>query len=73
MEKKDKDYPPKSGILPQYAHLKGMAQNMPVIRKLLGLSEYGRIPTDTAIGRAVQRFIENDRSSTVCESGTDKH
>lgn len=73
MDKQDKDYPPKSGILPQYAHLKGMAENMPVIRKLLGLSEYGRIPTDTAIGRAVQRFVENDRSSTVCESGTDKH
>lgn len=70
MDKQDKDYPPKSGILPQYAHLKGMAENMPVIRKLLGLSEYGRIPTDTAIGRAVQRFVENDRSSTVREGGT---
>lgn len=62
---KDKDYPPKSGILPQYAHLKGMAENMPVIRKLLGLSEYGRIPTDTAIGRAVQRFIENDSKDAL--------
>lgn len=71
MVNKDKDYPPKSGILPQYAHLRGMAENMKVIRKLLGLSEYGRIPTDTAIGRAVQRFVDNDRSSTVRESGTD--
>ena len=62
----DKDYPPKSGILPQYAHLKGMAENMPVIRKLLGLSEYGRIPTDTAIGRAVQRFVENDSKDAMC-------
>jgi hypothetical protein len=61
MDKENKDYPPKSGILLQYAHLKGMAENMPVIRKLLGLSEYGRIPTDTAIGRAVQRFVENDK------------
>ncbi len=56
----DKDYPPKSGILRQYAHLKGMSENLPVIRKLLGLSEYGNISTNTAIGRAVQRFIEND-------------
>jgi hypothetical protein len=61
----DKDYPPKSGILPQYAHLKGMAENMPVIRKLLGLSEYGRIPTDTALGRTLQRFVENDREDVV--------
>lgn len=65
MKQEDKDYPPKSGILPQYAHLKGMAENMPGIRKLLGLSEYGRIPTDTAIGRAVQIFIENDRENVV--------
>jgi len=69
----DKDYPPKSGILPQYAHLKGMAQNMPVIRKILGLSEYGAIPTNTAIGRAVQRFVENDRKNAVCESGLNQH
>jgi hypothetical protein len=65
---KDKDYPPKSGILPQYAHLRGMAENMPVIRKILGLSEYGAIPTDTAIGRAVQRFVENDRKNALCKS-----
>jgi len=71
MDKKDKDYPQKSGIFPQYAHLKGMAENMPVIRKLLGLREYGRIPTDTAIGRAVQRFVENDRASAMRESGAD--
>ncbi len=62
---KDKDYPPKSGTLPQYAHLRGMAENMPVIRKLLGLSEYGQIPTHTAIGRAVQRFIENDSKDAM--------
>ena len=68
----DKDYPPESGILPQYAHLKGMAENMPVIRKILGLSEYGRIPTDTALGRALQRFSENDSKDAVCESGVDK-
>lgn len=61
----DKDYPPKSGILPQYAHLKGMAQNMPVIRKLLGLSEYGTIPANTAIGRALQRLVENDSKDDV--------
>ena len=71
MDKKDRDYPQKSGIFTKYSDLRGMAENMPVIRKLLGLSEYGRIPTDTAIGRAVQRFVENDRSSTVCESRTD--
>lgn len=67
----DDDYPPKSGILPQYAHLKGMAENMPVIRKLLGLPEYGRIPTDTVIGRAVQRFIDNNRQNALCSSGDD--
>lgn len=65
MDTKDDDYPPKSGILPQYAHLKGMKENMPVIRKLLGLSEFGRIPTDTAIGRALQRFVENDSKDVV--------
>ena len=67
----DKDYPPATGILPQYAHLKGMAENMPVIRKLLGLSEYGIIPTNTAIGRAVQRFIEHDSKDVVRESRID--
>lgn len=66
----DKDYPPKSGILPQYENLKGMSENMPVIRKLLGLPEYGKIPTNTAIGRAVQRFIENNSKDVVRESGT---
>ena len=64
---KDKDYPPNDGILPQYAHLKGMAQNMPVIRKLLGLPEYGRLP-DTTIGRALQKLVDNDRKDVVCES-----
>ena len=53
------------GILKQYAHLKGMAENMPVIRKLLGLSEYGTIPTNTPIGRAVQRFVENSGKDDV--------
>lgn len=62
MEIKDV-YPPESGILTQYAQLKGMQNNMPVIRKLLGISEYGTIPTDTAIGRAVQRFVENSREN----------
>lgn len=57
---KDKDYPPKSGVLPQYAHLKSMQDAMPVIRKLLGLSEYGQIPTNTAIGRAMQRIVDNN-------------
>lgn len=61
------------GILKQYAHLKGMAQNMPVIRKLLGLPEYGKIPTNTAIGRAVQRFVENTGQDSVCESGINQH
>lgn len=47
-----------------------MHENMPVIRKLLGLSEYGAIPENTAIGRAVQRFIENDRKNDVREGRT---
>lgn len=67
----DEDYPPRSGILPQYAHLRGIAENMPVVRKLLGLSEYGNIPTNTAIGRAVQRFIDNSGKDAVCESDPD--
>lgn len=62
----EEDYPPNSGILPQYAHLRGMAENMPVIRKILGLSEYGTIPTNTAIGRALQRFVENDSKDDLC-------
>ncbi len=62
----EEDYPPKSGILPQYAHLRGMEQNMPLIRKILGLSEYGTIPTNTAIGRALQRFVENDSKDDLC-------
>ncbi len=60
----DTDYPPQSGILPQYAYLKGLAQNMPVIRKLLGLSEYGRLP-DTPLGRAMQRIIEHAGENDV--------
>jgi hypothetical protein len=64
---KDKDYPPESGILPQYAHLKGMAENMKVIRKLLGLPEYGRLP-NTSIGRALQKLVDNNRKDDVRES-----
>ncbi len=54
----DMDHPPKSGILPQYAHLRGLAENMPVIRQLIGLSEYGQFPTNTPIGRALQRLVK---------------
>lgn len=61
----DKDYPGKDGILPQYAHLRGMAENMPVIRKILGLPEYGRIPTNTAIGRALQTIVNNSGKDAV--------
>jgi hypothetical protein len=68
MDRIDKDAYLQSGVLLQYAHLKGMVENMPVIRKLLGLSEYGSIPTNTAIGRAVQRFIENDSQNVMRES-----
>lgn len=70
MNNNDKDYPPKSGLLPQYENFKGMTQCMPIIRKLLGISEYGRIPTDTFIGRAVQKFIDNDRKDVMCKSTT---
>jgi hypothetical protein len=66
------DHSPKSGILPQYAHLKGIQENLPVIRQLLGLSKYGQFGDKGAIGRAVQRFIENDSQNVVCESGIDK-
>ncbi len=67
----DKNKIPASGILPQYANLKGMAENMPVIRKILGIPEYGRIPRNTAIGRAVQRFIDNNRQNAISESSID--
>jgi len=66
--RKSNDYPPRSGILPQYAHLKGIEENLPVIRKILGLPEYGRIPTDNPIGRAVQRCIENSSKDDVRKS-----
>ena len=66
MDKKDKDYPPKSGILPQYAYLKGMADCMPIIRKLLGMPAHGPIPSNTAIGRAVQRIVDNSSKNDVC-------
>lgn len=58
----DKDYPLKFGILSQYSHLKGMHENMPVIRKLLGLPEYGKLP-NTALGRALQTIAEKHRSN----------
>ncbi len=64
----DKDYPTKSGILPQYAHLRGLAENMPVIRKLLGLPEHGRLPGNTAIGRALQRLVKNDSEDVLHKS-----
>ena len=69
----DKDYPDTPGILPQYAHLKGIQENLPVIRQLLGLSKYGKFGDKGIIGRAVQRFIENDCEDVVCESGTNQH
>lgn len=53
-----------TGILPQYAHLKGILENMPVIRKLLGLSEYGRLP-DTSIGRTLQKLVDNNSKNVV--------
>lgn len=70
MDVKDDDYPPKSGILPQYAHLRGLEQNMPVIRQILGISPDGNMPNNF-IGRTMQRFIETNRKKAVCESGFD--
>ncbi len=68
MDVKDDDYPPKSGILPQYAHLRGLEQNMPVIRKILGISPNGNMPNNF-IGRTMQRFIEINSQKTLRESG----
>jgi hypothetical protein len=62
----DKDCPPKSGILPQYAHLRGIKENMPVIRRLLGMPEHGNLP-DNFIGRAVQRFVDNSSADVLPE------
>lgn len=59
------------GILWQYAHLRGLEENMPVIRKILGLPEHGQIPQTTALGRALQRFVENDRKGNVYEGEYD--
>jgi len=64
----EKEDPNRPGILPQYAHLRGLSENMPVIRKLLGLPEHGNIPSDTAIGRALQRFVANDSKGELRES-----
>lgn len=69
----DKDYPPKSGILPQYRHVRSFEEAMPIIRKLLGLPEHGRIPTNTAIGRAVQRIVDNHSKSSLCKGEGHQH
>lgn len=62
--KMNKDHHTDTGLLPQYAHLKGIIENMPVIRRLLGLSEYGRLP-NTSIGRALQKLVDNDSKDVV--------
>lgn len=63
----DDDYPPKSGMLPQYAHLRGYEECMPEIRKLLGVAPGGNMP-DNFIGKAVQTFIDANREETLRES-----
>ncbi len=69
---KDKDYPPKSGLLPQYANLQGIEENMPVIRQLLGLPEHGRLP-DNGLGRILQKFIDNNSKNDVRQGRTYQH
>ena len=68
----EKDYPPRSGILPQYANLTSMHKAMPVIRKLLGLPEHGRLP-QTPIGRVLQRAIERNSENIRSKSEFDQH
>lgn len=68
MDKNDKDYPPRSGILSQYAHLRGIEENLPVIRKLLGMPEHGQFDETNFIGRAVQRFVKASSKDVLCES-----
>ena len=68
----DKDYPKKSGILTQYAHLTSYELAMPVIRKLLGLSEYGRMP-DNPLGRILQRFVDNAGKDASSEGRIIEH
>lgn len=68
----NEQYLPKSGILPQYAHLRGIEENMPVIRKILGISAHGQMP-DNFIGRAMQRFIEENSKKALRESTTNNH
>lgn len=69
----DTDYPPKPGILPQYRHVRSFEEAMPIIRKLLGLPAHGRIPTNTAIGKAVQRIVDNHSKRALCESKGHQH
>jgi len=40
---------------------------MPVIRSMLGIPEHGRIPTNTAIGRTLQRIVEANSKDDVRE------
>lgn len=63
---KDKDDYVKPEPMPQYAHLKSYELAMPVIRKLLGVSEHGRMP-DNFIGRTMQIFIDANREKTLRE------
>ena len=65
-----KDYPPASGILPQYVHLRSIELAMPEIRKLLGISPHGQMP-DNFIGRTMQGFIEANREKVLRESKSD--
>lgn len=60
-----------AGILPQYAHLRGIKENMPVIRRLLGMPEHGNLP-DNFIGRAVQRFVDSSREDVLPGGTPDK-
>jgi hypothetical protein len=61
----------KTGILPQYAYLKSLEQAMPVIRKILGIPEHGKMP-ENFIGRTMQKFIDTNSKETLRESGDDK-
>lgn len=63
----DWEDPNRPGILPEYAHLRSFEEGMPVIRKILGVSEHGGMP-DNFIGKAMQTFINANREEALRKS-----
>lgn len=69
---KDKDDYVRPPPMPQYANLTSYELAMPVIRKLIGVSEHGPMP-DNFIGRTMQTFIDSNSKETLREGITYQH